>query len=526
MRVVTNRSSLITSTPRAGVAAAPAVDDGRRLAGPAALAGVVLFAASLALSTRTGLWLDEAQSLAIARLPVPDLLEALRTDGAPPLYYLLLHGWTSVFGAGDVAARSLSAVFAVGALALVPLAGARLGGRRMALASAAVFATTPFVHRYATEARMYTLVVLLTVAGYLAVSAALDRPTTRSLAAVGAVTGLLLLTHYWSFFLLATVAALLAVRARRPGAGATARRVLRAMALGSLLFLPWAPSFLYQLRHTGAPWGVPARGWAFEASLQALVGGRGRLGLLGFVVLGLAVLGLLGRPLMGGRVELDFGGRPVARPLAATVLGTLVLAIVASQLTGSAFATRYAAVVLFPFLLLVALGLTVVEHKAALTLLAAAVVGIGLIRSADEASAPRTQARHIAAAIDTRAQPGDFVAFCPDQLAPAVLRLVDLPVTAAAYPPGGPLTRVDWVDYRDRIRATSGREFARSLHEEAGDAAVWLAWAPGYHSLSGSCQAVMRGLRQYRPAGLRVQNQLTDHYERSWLWRFPPNPDD
>ena len=56
------------------------------------------------------MWLDEALSVNIARLPLGDLHDALKHDGAPPLYYVLLHVWTGVFGTGDVAVRSLSGV--------------------------------------------------------------------------------------------------------------------------------------------------------------------------------------------------------------------------------------------------------------------------------------------------------------------------------------------------------------------------------------------------------------------------------
>lgn len=528
MRVVTDRLSAravppgALAAPPAGTPRVDASGEGsRHLAGFAALAGSVLFAATLALSTRTGMWLDEAQTLSISRLPTGDLLDALRADGAPPLYYLLLRGWTALMGTGEAAARSLSAVLAVAAVALAPLAGARLGGRRVALAAGALFATAPFMHRYATEARMYTLVVLLTLAGFVALGAALDRPTIPALAAVGAVTGLLLLTHYWSIFLLAVVAALVARRARTGDTGA--RRALVAMAVGSLLFLPWAPSFLYQLRHTGAPWGPPAGPWAFEEAVEAFAGGRGRLGFLGLAFLGLVALGLLARPLSPRRLELDLGGRPGARPLALVVAGTLALAVVASQLTGSAFAPRYAAVVLVPFLLLAARGLSVVEHRRALPLLVAAVVGLGMVRSFDEASAPRTQAPRIAAALEAEAQPGDLVAFCPDQLAPAVTRLISsLPVTTAAFPTGGPVERVDWVDYRRRVRATTGRAFAASLDRRAGGSSVWVAWAPGYHNLGRSCEAVLQGMRRLRPSGERRMARQLTAYENASLWRFPP----
>ena len=55
------------------------------------------------------LWLDEALSVNIARLPLGDIPGALRHDGAPPLYYVLLHLWMRVFGTGDGAVRALAA---------------------------------------------------------------------------------------------------------------------------------------------------------------------------------------------------------------------------------------------------------------------------------------------------------------------------------------------------------------------------------------------------------------------------------
>src|SRR5215204_2855486 len=46
----------------------------------------------MVVSPRPPLWLDEAQSVAIARRSLPGLVDALREDGAPPVYYVALHG--------------------------------------------------------------------------------------------------------------------------------------------------------------------------------------------------------------------------------------------------------------------------------------------------------------------------------------------------------------------------------------------------------------------------------------------------
>src|SRR3954468_7630871 len=78
-----------------------------------AVAGVIAAGVALRFIARSDLWADEVLSVNISRLPISDLRGALRHDGAPPLYYALLHVWMSVFGTGNEAVRSLSGLFGV-----------------------------------------------------------------------------------------------------------------------------------------------------------------------------------------------------------------------------------------------------------------------------------------------------------------------------------------------------------------------------------------------------------------------------
>ena len=89
--------------------------------------------------------------------------------GHPPLYYFMLHGWMNVFGSGDIAVRALSGVISVLTLPLAWWAARRRGGRVLALITVSIVALTPFALRYATETRMYALVILFVLAGYLLV---------------------------------------------------------------------------------------------------------------------------------------------------------------------------------------------------------------------------------------------------------------------------------------------------------------------------------------------------------------------
>jgi mannosyltransferase len=316
--------------------------------------------------TRSDLWLDEAQTVTIARLPLAQISAALRHDGAPPLYYFLLHFWMEVWGSGDLAVRSLSGVFGVACLPLALIAGRDLGGRAAAWASLVLVSTNAFAVRYSTEARMYMLLILLSLAGYLALRRALARPSPSRLVVVGLASGLLLLTHYWALYLMAAVVVGLALSAWRAGPGEARRaavRVLGATGGGLVLFAPWVPSFLFQLAHTGTPWAGRADYTDLGVILSGFAGQGSREGdILGIVYVALLVLGLFGAAGTGWQVNLDLRVRPAARPLAWVALASLVLGLGASEIAGSTFSVRYAAVVFTPVMALVAMGVGLIDQ--------------------------------------------------------------------------------------------------------------------------------------------------------------------
>ena len=75
-----------------------------------------------------------------------------------------------------MATRSLSGVIGVISLPVAWLAGNRFGGRAAAWTTVVLLASAPFAVYYSTEARMYSLVILLTGCGFLALHRALQRP--------------------------------------------------------------------------------------------------------------------------------------------------------------------------------------------------------------------------------------------------------------------------------------------------------------------------------------------------------------
>jgi mannosyltransferase len=502
-----------------------------------AAAVVIGLGVVLRFVTESELWLDEALSVNIAALPVGDISDALRQDGAPPLYYVLLHYWMEVFGTGDVAVRALSGVFSVATLPAVYFAGRRLGrsldehSRRIVGWTAVVLiATSPFAIRYGTEARMYALQMLLVVLGFLVLCRALERQTLFRLALVALVTGLLLYTQYWSNYLVAVVGIGLIVHAWR-SSGPQRRAALGciiAIAAGCITFIPWLDTFLFQAEHTGTPWGEPVLPpAAFDDALVDFGGGDHWESVIVRVPLVLLFfLALVAIAIDRWRIEIDLRTRSGVRLVALTAVATLGLGATAAWLaTEGTFQSRYASIVFPFFILTVAFGFLCFADRRIMIGVLAAMAGLGLAGTVQRNTLEnRTQAGAVADSIQADATPEDVVVYCPDQLGPAVARLLDdEDIDQLTYPDGASPEFVDWVDYRERNQAGDPNQIAAEALERAGpDGSVWLVSSTLYRGLEGKCDALYGALFTARPNAEARVLPNTDFYESEGLTRFLP----
>lgn len=288
-------------------------------------------------------WIDEGISIGISSHPLRQMPGLLRQDGSPPLFYFLLHFWTRWFGTTEVATHLLPLAISLACVPAGYWAGRELFDRQAGLATAALMATNPFLNWYATETRMYTLVILLaTVAVTLVARAVRDG---RPIDAVGAVAvyALLLYTHDWAiYFTAATTAVVVGVGWLRRD-----RRVVLWGAAGGAaafaLWLPWLPSFLFQAGNTAAPWAVrPGVGDFFADPSSVLAG----------------TLGVLFVPMMAAGVWASRRLVPVDRRwivglVAAFSFVTTVLGFVGAQLEPS-WTGRYLAIIVAPYLIAMA----------------------------------------------------------------------------------------------------------------------------------------------------------------------------
>jgi mannosyltransferase len=411
----------------------------------------------------------------------------------------------------------LSGLFSIASLPLMAVVARRFGlAKHSRWPAVLILATNPFAVRYATEARMYSMVLFLVLLAMLAYERVWSMGGRWPFVGAALVTGALLLTQYWCLFLLAT-AGLAAIVAARRGER-RARRLIPPMVVGGILFTPWLPAFAYQSAHTGAPWGPPPgidtpllsffdwTGDGFAAPLLALAY---------FVLVALAVAGRT-----GGGAGVRFSRPLRRRPLLLVVLavGTLLVGTLASEAVSSAYSPRYSVVVLAPLLLVIAAGFSVLPSRARLPAMAV-VCGLGLIGSAIVPFQLRTQAGEVAAVLKA-AKPQDLVVFCPDQLGPAVHRLAPDAGRQVVYPTLGSAAIVDWVDYKTRIENAHPVLFAKQALQLAQGHTIWLVYASGYRVFHDSCFTVYAAFAAARGQPIQDLKSTGLSFERDTVAHF------
>lgn len=160
----------------------------------------------------------------------------LHSDTSPPLYYLLLCFWTMLFGTSDFAVRLFSVCCY---LLSLPLLG---GMARQAIGSCAVvpacilFSFSPLGNYYATEVRMYSLLVLCVLAFAYTSLILRERGGSILLYSAWVITSAAgFLTHYFFLFPWLAIAAFVFIR---PGK-CDRLHLAVCVVLTAALSLPW-----------------------------------------------------------------------------------------------------------------------------------------------------------------------------------------------------------------------------------------------------------------------------------------------
>jgi 4-amino-4-deoxy-L-arabinose transferase-like glycosyltransferase len=232
------------------------------------VAGVLALAAAIRVPQlgETGLWNDETIIGAVSERSLGELMNHVRFDVHPPLYFVMSWGVRQLAGPDrwdEAMVRALPLAFGLLGVWLAYRVGRRLVSPGAGMVAALLLAVNPMHVHYSREARNYSLVVVLALVAIAAAAELLARPNVRNGLLTGVACLALMYTHNLALFLIAAIfAAMVLVPRRRLDRARLLALGVAALAL-VLGYLPWVTTFLHQAAQisTGARGSSGAEQW-------------------------------------------------------------------------------------------------------------------------------------------------------------------------------------------------------------------------------------------------------------------------
>jgi mannosyltransferase len=381
------------------------------------LAGLVLAAAALLFSffgiTRS-LRHDECCSVEISNTDWFGIIENLKVNAhTPPLYYFLLNLWMKLFGAGEAAVRSLSAVFYILSLFALYHLGKTNYDKKAGLLAAFLFMVSPMAIWHAQDARMYSLLPFLTILSTLYFFRLFFRSSgTKADFTLYVLVNILgTFTHYWFFFALLAQGTAVLLLVFRPAL----KKFLLAGALSIVPFTAlWTPVFLEQLSNGGTSWMTRPGLSEFLSTFLVFFGGGMRGVAVYAALLALVLFEARGLKISMRKVSAlkDFALQKENLALAIVAFITLLIPFLISQISPIYVVERYTVIALAPVSLLVAAFLARFGNRllvvAFCALLLAAVIAAFLHRRTNPS---KLHFRSITDSLIKNARPNDVFIF-------------------------------------------------------------------------------------------------------------------
>lgn len=407
------------------------------------------------------LWYDEGISAHQLTRSFAEILRASARDTHPPLYYWTLKAWAEPLGGGDIALRSLSAMWGVAAVILTFLIGRKLFGSVATTVAAVLVAVSPLSVYYSQEVRMYAQVTALAL---LAVYAYVERRYW-----LYALAGLATLYSQYlgaAVLIALNVHALLFLRVDW-------RKWVAANAVIAVGFLPWLPTFIDQQSHALNTSPRTAQGLTID-TLTAYGGGIVHGDTFLWAGVALAALALL--------------GLAVERDRRATILALLTwLAPLALVLTlgfrSGLFEVRYLVLGVPGLMLLVGVAITRMTRlpvlAGAVALVACVPGGFALQQQYFDPTLARDNYRGLVADIVQDAQPGDAVVLAAPNQVEIFSHYYTGPLPLIGLPAQRPIDVADTEQRLTQVRSSYNRvwlvSWALAEADPHGVIPAWLA---------------------------------------------------
>ncbi len=205
---------------------------------------------------------DEPFSIHRSQLSISNIIHELSQGNNPPLYELILHFWTDIFGISPMAVRFPSLIFSSLTIIFIYKIGQRYLNKTIAIMASILFVFSNYQILYAHQSRVYALLAMLaTISMYYYLKFTEDKVLkNKDLVIFVIAATLVIYAHYFGFFILfVQVLHLLLNRALFVKHW---KQILMATAMIIILYLPNIQVLIYRFldSSTHGTWVQPPNG--------------------------------------------------------------------------------------------------------------------------------------------------------------------------------------------------------------------------------------------------------------------------
>jgi uncharacterized membrane protein len=201
------------------------------------------------------LWYDELVTIfrTAPELSFSKVIANYQVDPHPPLFFLTLHYWLTIFGNNEVTARFLMAIFGSVSVISVYWLGKECLDKKTGFIASLFTAVNFYNLQFSQEVRPYIVLFLFTAFSYTWFIRLIREQTRRNVILYGVFTALMIYSHYYGLIhLLSQVIFLLFyIVFEKP---VSLRSLLKHFAQSgiviTLLYSPWIPTTLKMLQRT------------------------------------------------------------------------------------------------------------------------------------------------------------------------------------------------------------------------------------------------------------------------------------
>jgi uncharacterized membrane protein len=321
------------------------------------------------------LWADEGISVRTVSGSFTEMKHLLSRAIHPPLHYLILHGWTHLFGNSEFSVRFPSVMFSLISIFMAYRVGGLIFDRTTGIFAALLVSLSLFNIRYAQEARNYSLLCMLGLTSYFYFIKMLQNQAQKYSIGYVIVSVLLLYTHVYGLFTIVSHNLYMLVRKlvlRREDHPLSLTRWIGVQLILILSFSPWFHVILHHVltRQTKGAWQPTPSANNLISLFVAYAGSPAMLVLYGVIA---SIALVLWRRTQGQATKLQVAKIITLQDLSFTRLEPMYLLLIwlfshnvvpllMSQLLTSFYRPRYTIVGSIAFYLLIAKGLRNLSH--------------------------------------------------------------------------------------------------------------------------------------------------------------------